>query len=266
MQDTPATRQNFYLEERREAILRALNLDAKVRVSELSELFGVSSATIRKDIRALEGAGKLRRTHGGAIPVRSSDVEEKFEVAETTAHDQKARIGQAAARLVTDGDVLFVQSGTTCLELTKALIGKSNLTLITSDLSIAIKAEEVLKDSTIVMLGGTLRCGYHYTQGPDALKQLEGYYAPTAFLCANAFSFERGITAHRREQADWVNALIRSSDKHVLLLDSGKIGQNAPARVTDLDPIDVFVTDSDADANVRASFLEYAPDLEVIYA
>ena len=266
MRDTPATKQSYYLEERREAILQALNLDAKVRVSELSARFGVSAATIRKDMRALESTGKLRRTHGGAIPARSSEIEERFEVAETTARDQKRRIGKAAAQLVSDGDVLFVQSGTTCLELTKALIGKTGLTLITSDLSIAIKAEEVLKDSTIVMLGGTLRCGYHYTQGPDALKQLEGYYAPTAFLCANAFSFERGITAHRREQADWVNALIRSSDKHVLLLDSGKIGKSAPARVTGLEPIDIFITDNDASADIRAAFLEQAPDLEVIYA
>lgn len=257
---------SYYLEERHEAILSALQTESVVRVADLSEKLGVSTATIRKDISALEKLGKLRRTHGGAIPARSENVEERFDVARATHHAEKVRIGRAAARLVEDGDVLFVQSGSTCLEFTRALKGRSGLTLITSDLLIGMTAEEVLADSTVIMLGGTLRFGYHYTQGPDALRQLENYYVPTAFLCANAFSFERGVTAHRREQAEWVGALVQNSERHVMLLDSSKIGQNALVKAVGIDELDMLVTDEGVSPDVRERLTREVPGLEVVYA
>lgn len=257
---------SYYLEERREAILSMLEQNSVVRVSELSEALGVSTTTIRKDIAALDKLGKLRRTHGGAIPAREENVEERFDVARNIRHDQKVRIGRTAARLVKDGDVIFVQSGSTCLELMRALKGRADLTVITNDLLVGMTAEDVLVDSTVIMLGGTLRYGYHYTQGSDVIRQLENYYIPTAFLCANALSFECGVTAHRREQADWVGALAHSATQAIMLLDSSKIGKNALARVAGIDALDALVTDSEVDAETRARFRRDYPELEVIYA
>lgn len=256
----------YYLEERREAILSALEKDSVVRVADLSEQLGVSTATIRKDMGALEKLGKLRRTHGGAIPVREDNAEISFDAARSIMHAEKRRIGQAAAGLVKDGDVIFVQSGSTCLEFMRALKGRAGLTVITSDLLIAMTAEDVLQDSGVIMLGGSLRTGYHYTQGPDAIRQLENYYVPTAYLCANAFSFERGVTAHRREQAEWVGALIKNSETHVMLLDSSKMGQSALARAAGIDELDTLVTDTGVDDETRTRLAHEAPKLKVIYA
>lgn len=95
---------------------------------------------------------------------------------------------------------------------------------------------------------------------------MENYYIPTAFLCANALSFECGVTAHRREQADWVGALAHSATQAIMLLDSSKIGKNALARVTGIDALDTLVTDSEVDAETRARFRRDYPELEVIYA
>lgn len=257
---------SYYLEERREAILSMLEQNSVVRVSELSEALGVSTTTIRKDIAALDKLGKLRRTHGGAIPAREENVEERFDVARNIRHDQKVRIGRTAARLVKDGDVIFVQSGSTCLELMRALKGRADLTVITNDLLVGMTAEDVLVDSTVIMLGGTLRYGYHYTQGSDVIRQLENYYIPTAFLCANALSFECGVTAHRREQAEWVGALVENSERHVMLLDSSKIGENALVRATGLEDIDALITDTGVDDETRRRFEREAPKLEVTYA
>ena len=257
---------SYYLEERREAILLALQRHSMVRVTDLSRDLGVSTATIRKDISALERLGKLRRTHGGAIPARVDNVEERFDVARTIMRAEKVRIGRAAAKLVQDGDILFVQSGSTCLEFVRALKGKTDLTVITSDLLIGMTSEEVLQDSTVIMLGGTLRFGYHYTQGLNALRQLENYYVPTAFLCANALSFERGVTAHRREQAEWVGALVENSERPVMLLDSSKIGENALVRAVGLEDIDALITDTGVDDETRRRFEREAPKLEVTYA
>lgn len=256
----------YYLEERREAILSALEKDSVVRVADLSDRLGVSAATIRKDMRALEKLGKLCRTHGGAIPARDDNTETSFDAARSIMHAEKKRIGQAAARLVADGDVIFVQSGSTCLEFMRALKGRSGLTVITSDLLISMTAEESLQDSSVIMLGGSLRMGYHYTQGPDAIRQLENYYVPTAYLCANALSFERGVTAHRREQAEWISALVKNSKTHVMLLDSSKLGQNALVRAVGLDELDTLVTDTGVDDETRARLAREAPKLDVIYA
>lgn len=266
MEEVSGPTRIYYLEERHEAIINALERDSIVHVNELSKHLGVSSATIRKDLCKLEREGRLRRTHGGAIPPRAPGTEERVAIAATSAHAEKVRIGRAAARYVSNGDALFVHSGTTCLEFMKALAGQRGLTLITCDLSIALAAEELLKDSSIILLGGVLRIGYHYTQGPDALRQLQHYYAPTSYLCANAFSFDHGFTAHRREQAEWIDALIRNSERHIMLLDSSKIGESALAHVAGLDALDALITDDSVSESTRERFAQEAPQLEIVYA
>lgn len=266
MKESSTPTRSFYLEERHEAILTALDQNDMVRVVDLSKQFHVSTATIRKDIRALERQGKLRRTHGGALPPRVPGSEDRVEVAATSAHNEKVRIGRAAASYVSDGDALLVQNGTTCLEFVRALADHRDLTVITCDLSIALAAESALTQSTVIVLGGNVRVGFHYTQGSDAARQLENYCASTAFLCANAFSFEHGVTAHRREQASWVRTLMQNSERHIMLLDSSKIGEQAAARVTGLDKLDVFITDRNVDAPTRQKFIQSAPHLEMVYA
>lgn len=259
-------KQGLYLEERREAILQALAVDTSVNINDLSERFSVSTATIRKDLRALEQEGKLRRTHGGAIRHTSSDGEIFVDAACTVAHAEKKRIGQAAAAYVSDGDVILVQSGSTCLEFTKALRGRRELTFVTSDMAVAMEAERGLIDSNIILIGGILRIGYHYAQGPEALQQLKRYHVPTAFLGCNAFSLEHGLTAHRVEQANWVRAQLSVSDHHILLMDSTKIGVSDLAHAADVSELDMLITDTGVTPEMRERFAREFPELVVQYA
>lgn len=261
-----AENRSYYLEERQELILSQLEKDAIVRVADLSAQLGVSTATIRKDIRSLEHEGKLRRTHGGAIKPAADSIEMNVDVAASRAHAEKVRIGRQAAQLVSDGDTFFVQSGTTCTEFVRALRNRRNITMITSDYAIAMLAEQILKDSSVIALGGTLRMGFHYAQGSETLKQLESYYVPTAYMCCNAFSFEHGFTAHRLEQAEYVRTQIRASERHIMLLDSTKMGSSALTQAASLSEIDCLITDSAVNDATRTRFLEEAPSLEVIYA
>ena len=258
--------QSLYLEERHDAILKLLEDETSVSVNDLSVRFGVSSATIRKDIKALERLGKLRRTHGGAIRTSADGTEVLFDAARAVAHREKTRIGRAAARFVSDGDTILVQSGTTCLELVRALDGRRDVTLITCDMAVAMEAEAKLVESSIILIGGILRVGYHYAQGSEAVAQLEQYHVPTAFLCGNAFSLAHGLTAHRMEQANWVQTQMKVSDRHILLMDSSKMGQSALAHAADLTDFDVLVTDEGVDDQMRSGLAQAAPHLEVIYA
>lgn len=256
----------FYLEERQQAILDLLDSSASVRIADLSERFGVSEATIRKDMRALEREGRLRRTHGGAIKPNRNATEMPFETAAVTAREEKTRIGRAAAELVSDGDTFLLQSGTTCQQFLNALKGRKRLTIITNDLSHALKAEKILEDSEIILLGGSMRCGYHYTQCAETIRQLGNYCAPTAFMCANAFSFSKGFTAHRLEQANMVQALLDASERHIMLMDSSKIGVAGTVRAAELSSFNCLITDTGVDMDTRQRFAEEAPGLHVVYA
>jgi len=259
------SQRKLYREERKRAILTYLEEDASVRVSDIAERLDVTQATVRKDIRELEAEGLLIRTHGGAVRTDSNRLELSVGEAAITAHAEKERIGSAAAQMVSDGDAIFIQSGTTCLELVRALGGRRDVTLITSDLLIAMTAERVLEDGTVIQLGGSLRSGYHYTQGPEAVEQLLHYHVPKSFLCCNAFSFEQGFCAHRIEQAKWVQTLASASDYRVMLLDSSKIGAGTLVRAIGLEDIDCLITDTGATDEQRARFANVAPDLDVRY-
>ena len=258
-------RHALFLEERHEQILHLLDRNNTVSISELSELFNVSPATARKDIRTLESDGKLRRTHGGAIKL-SDKTEPAFALAEVRAQQEKTRIGRKAAELVADGDTLLVQSGTTTREFIRALAGRKQLVIIVSDLLLALEAERLLPDCEIILLGGSLRSGYHYTHGMETARQLRQYHVPTAFMCSNAFSLEHGITAHNITQANWVKELLAASDKHVMLLDSTKYGTEAFAHAADFDDLDVLITDTEFPAAARAQLAQAVPELEIIYA
>lgn len=256
----------YYLEERQEEILSLLNTHNMVRIAELSDRFGVSEATIRKDMRALEDRGLLRRTHGGAILPNPNSRELSFEDASVTAQEEKQRIGAAAAKMVHDGDTFYLQSGTTTGSMLRALKGRRNLTIITCDLSHALMAEELLIDSEVILLGGSMRSGYHYTQGPETIRQLGDYFVPTAFLGTNTFSFAKGFNAHRLEQACMVRTALDSAERRVILMDSSKIGVMGMVHAADLGDINCLITDTGVDMDTRRRLVELAPNLEVIYA
>lgn len=254
----------IYLEQRRGQILELLNEHGSVRVSDLSARFGISGATIRKDIRALEHEGKLRRTHGGAISAEQSELSRGE--AEMTSHSEKVAIARRAAQMVNDGDIFLVQSGSTCLEFVRALKGKRNITIITCDLKTALLAEEVLTNGTVVILGGPLRMGYHYSQGSEPLKQLQNYRIPKAFISTNAFGFGVGFTAHQIAQAEWVKAITEKAEEVIMLMDSSKIGGNGLSHSHNLTDIDCLIMDSNVSEANRIRFSQEAPELKIIYA
>lgn len=252
----------LYQEQRFSYILNKLDEHAVVRVSELAQQLSVSEATIRKDIRALEQVQKLKRTHGGAVKLGGMQ-EMRLEAARIVAHEEKVRIGRLAAQFVEDGETLCIQSGTTTMEFARALRGRRHLTVLTSDMQIAMLLETILKDSTIVMLGGEIRAGYHYAQGSETLKQISRYHVGCAFLCANSFSFEGGFTAHHVEQANYVRSQLEISDKRIMLIDSSKYNHTAFLRAVGWEDIHVLITDDGFPETARQDLIVAYPHLDI---
>ena len=172
-----------FADERRTAIMEMLEHNASVQVAEIAQTFGVSSVTARADLDALAEAGKLRRTHGGAVSlhkrltVSTQDRRINVNVA------AKQAIAQSAIELVNDGDTLLVDSGTTALEFVRLLDQRDGTTVITADITIADYIDESMPSVDVVMLGGALRKGHRYLYGPLTMQALQMVHADLAVMC-----------------------------------------------------------------------------------
>jgi DeoR family fructose operon transcriptional repressor len=244
-----------FVEERKRDILEYVVSRKKATVTELCARFKVSSATIRNDLRDLEGNGALVRTHGGAI-VR---VQARFEPDAAEKGPQhlaeKRAIAVLALGCIEQGDTIVIDTGTTTLELARILGTKKDITVLTNDLSIATCLEEH-PSATVHFLGGTLRKRFHCTVGPRAEEALRGLTVDKAFMGANSFSIEKGAGTPDLQQADLKKTMMSIATRVYLLVDSSKMGKNSFARFALPEDIDCLLTDSISAEDAR--FLEDA--------
>ena len=257
----------LFREERRRRIVELVNERQKVLVTDLADLFDVTTATIRGDLRVLEDEGLLERTHGGAITVQHDDPITTTMQSRLSVHrKQKQKIARAAAKLVSDGDFLLIDSGTTAQTFVRMLSDKRNLTILTNDIVLAHIAEIELPSVSIIMLGGLIRNEYNCTEGTEAISMMRSYYAPRLFLSTDTFSIEKGFSTFQMEQAAIKRAMLERSEEHILLADSSKIGLNAPIRFAGLEDIDTLITDSGISGKARGDIVahEHAPKLIVV--
>lgn len=236
----------LFVEERKEQILRLLEERSKITVKELCGRFGVSPITVRNDLKELEAEGRLRRTHGGALPVMAEGqaaFEPLSREKETEHIEEKRRIAECAARFVEDGDTIVLDAGTTTLELAKRLTGRRRLTVITNDLQIAFFLESAA-DVRVVVTGGVVRRGLHCLTGPLAVSSLRGLNVDKAFMGANGFSAEKGCTTPDLGQAEVKAALMELAEEVFLLIDGSKIGKVSFSKFASVGDLDRIVTDA----------------------
>lgn len=247
-----------FADERRAAIMEMLEHNASVQVAEIAQTFGVSSVTARADLDALAEAGKLRRTHGGAVSlhkrltVSTQDRRINVNVA------AKQAIAQSAIALVGDGDTLLVDSGTTALEFVRLLDQRDGITVITADITIADYIDESMPSVDVVMLGGALRKGHRYLYGPLTMQALQMIHADLAIMCPGAFVTGCGFTTDFPQMAETKTAMIVAARKSVALMDASKVNGRGMYRFAELTDVDTIVMDRDPDGSVATSIAEIA--------
>jgi DeoR/GlpR family transcriptional regulator of sugar metabolism len=243
-------------EIRRHAILEELMQHQAVRVTELSQTFGVSEVSVRRDLSHLERQGFLRRIHGGAVPVPNARAQLSQAMQGTTAHAaEKAGIGRAAAELVRPGDRLLFDSGTTVLEVARHLPPdlreSGNLTVITSSLPI-VRELGPCKGIHLILLGGVYLPQYEVVIGPPTVAQLNGLHADKLFLGADGLTFARGVTTANVLEAEVDRAAIAAASQVIIVADSSKIGLIGLTTIMPLDDIKKLITDVGAPAEFVA--------------
>ena len=234
------TNDTMFAEERKLKIIDLLNQNKKVTVSELVHLFNVSSATIRSDLRELNDKGQIIRTHGGAIIETGAGFEPVSAQKRDINIAAKHQIARLAIDLISNGDTVIFDTGTTTLELAKLLNQRRRVTVVTNDLEIARVLEE-MNSISVIMLGGELRKNFHCTVGEAGLRMLAQLTVDKAFMGTNSLSISKGASTPNIQQAETKKAMIASAKKIVFLCSNRKLGKDSFAHFASLDQVDTLV-------------------------
>jgi len=254
--ESAGAEENLPAELRQHLTHQLLEEKGFVRVRELSQRFGVSTVTARNDLQVLEERHLATRVHGGAMPSSVARGERSFEEVATRNAAEKSAIARAAASLVSDGEAILIDVGTTAAAFADALVARSDLsdlTVITNGIKIAMDLEAAYPRFSIVVTGGTLRPKQHSLVDPLAGSMLHSLSVDTVFLGCNGVHIDAGVSNINLPEADIKRAMLAAAQRCVVLADSSKLGVRALAPVCAITDIDVLVTDSGADADhVRA--------------
>jgi DeoR/GlpR family transcriptional regulator of sugar metabolism len=231
--------------QRDETILTRLRETGSASAQELAELLGVSGSTVRRDLERLELLGALRRVHGGAYFPSIAGGENSFaEVVDENAAEKEA-VAARAAQLVSDGEVVILDIGTTTMRIAHHLRGRE-VTVITSSLAVL----DVLRTDgavNLVMLGGTLRRNFQTLVGPITEDVLATIRADIAFLTCTGVRPDGSVVDDITQEASIKRALVNAADRVVLATTSSKFPGTGSLRIAHLESIDVVVTTAGVD-------------------
>jgi DeoR family transcriptional regulator, aga operon transcriptional repressor len=230
-------------EERQRAILELLHRDGRVLVIDLARQFHTSQVTIRKDLEILHVKGRVHRTHGGALPASDGALEDSsLREKEKLHRKEKLQIAAAAARMVTEGQVVILDSGTTTAAIARALRNHQHLTIITNAVNIA--AELSGSALEVILTGGSLRKNSFSLVGPIAEETLHKLHADILFLGVDGFDVQHGLSTPNLLESKVNRAMIEISKTTVAVCDSSKFGKRSLSLIAPTSSLQHVITDS----------------------
>jgi DeoR/GlpR family transcriptional regulator of sugar metabolism len=246
---TKTNNDELNIDDRRKTILGLLNTQGKVRVNDLSRVFGISEVTIRSDLDELEKNGLLERIHGGAISTYRNYFKMNFLDRMDANKAEKQKIAVETASLISDGDTLMLGSGTTPIYAARELAGLKDLTVLTNSIFAAQELSSYKNIDTIILLGGNVNPRYQFTYGDDAISQLMKYKADKLILSTDGVSAEYGLTTYHHFEAEMNRQMIARVNKTIVVADHTKVGRASFAHIGPAEKIDCLITDIDADTD-----------------
>ncbi len=213
-------------------------------VAELAELTGASEMTIRRDLEVLAGQGVLERYRGGARSLLLRGEEPPFALRAHEGVEAKRRIAAEAAALLADGESVVLDSGTTCLEVARAL---EHRRLTVTPLSLhAVNALTAAPRLTLLVPGGRARPGELALIGPLTQASLAALRFDTAVIGCCGLTAADGLTAHDLDDAAVKRAAIASARRVIAVTEAGKLSRTALAFVAPVTALDAVITDDSA--------------------
>jgi DeoR/GlpR family transcriptional regulator of sugar metabolism len=249
--------------ERRVQIVRLVAERERVSVADLTSLFLVTDASIRRDLTILEDEGRLHRVRGGAVGGAASRHLGIYAGKARERREEKARIGTAAAAMISVGDVVFLDSGTTVAAIAARIPGplrrSSAITVVTHSLPVV---EEIgaWESPHLIFLGGLYLPDYRAVVGPQTVAGLRELSADVVFLGCEGLTIEEGLTTPHVLVAE-VGAMMAARARRVVVVaDASKLGQSGFTPIVPITSVHTLVTDGAASpehlARIRAAGVE----------
>lgn len=229
--------------ERRMEIVNVVNQNGKARVEDLAAQFDVSSVTIRSDLSFLEKNGYVVRSHGAAIPNTGVIAELSVQEKRRQNLGVKSLIGQAAAKLIENGDTVILDSGTTTREIASSLKSLEDVVVMTNGLDVAMELASA-PGVEVLMSGGVLRKNALSFSGSQAENSLKNYRFDKVFLGVDGFDLRAGITTHSEQEASLNRLMCEISEQVIAVVDSTKFGKRSCHMIREFSNIDILITDS----------------------
>lgn len=228
--------------ERQQRIQGLVRERGIVRVDEICTALGVSPATVRRDLEALEQQGRIRRVHGGALSTESRLDEPFFDDKTALASTQKQQIARRAFSLIRERETIYLDGGSTVLELARLVRDRADLVVVTNSLRAALELSGA--KPRLILIGGELRRRSQSLVGTLTRPVLRELHVDKAFMGTMGFSAASGMTTTDPNEAFTKMMVMENSETVVLLADSSKEGSISFSRAGELSDIDILITDS----------------------
>ena len=233
---------------RQKVILELLRKNSQITVSELARDFNVSEVTIRRDMNSLAKTGKVLRTYGGVASNEKVAYEFSFREKLNKNIKDKEKIGNLAASLVKDGEVILMDTGTTTLQVARSLSSssKKNITIITNSLSIvsALGGNQEIK---VILLGGELQPGGFYLFGPTTEKELSNIYVDKCFIGTDGIDLKKGFFTTDFKLAHLAELMMKAAKQVIVVADHTKFNRKSLVLFGKLKEVELIVTDKGID-------------------
>ena len=227
-------------EERQQNILNEVELHNRILLTDIAERLDVSIDTVRRDVKELDGENKLRKVHGGAISLGFTTNSTRN--TNIYALDCKINIATKAVTLLKDGGVIFVDGGTTCLELARLIPNDIELTCFTLSLSVAMELSSK-PNVTTIFIGGEIAKESQMAVGAKVIHNLSEIRVDYSFIGTGYVDSNYGLTEFDWEIVQLKKAVIKASKKTILLSISEKLNSQHRYKTCDIHAIDTMITE-----------------------
>lgn len=238
-------------EERQQTILTEVELHNRILLTDIAETLDVSIDTVRRDVKELDAEQKLRKVHGGAISLGFTTNSARN--TNIYALEQKTKIAEKAISLLKNGSVIFVDGGTTCLELARLIPQELELTCFTLSLPVAMELSSK-PNVTVIFIGGQISKDSQISIGANAIHNLSEIKVDYSFIGTGYVDSQGGLTEFDWDIVQLKKAVIKSAKKTVLLCISEKLNSQHRYKTCDINAINTMITELEADNQLLNSF------------
>lgn len=227
-------------ENRIQELKNYIMANERASLDDLCTLFNVSKNTMRRDINELEKQAIIKKVYGGIV-LNDKKTTEPFESREEKNITSKQIIAKLASQFVQDGDIIYIDSGTTTMHMIPHLAEIRNLTIITNNLNV-IMGSLPYPNLNVLCTGGVLFRTTNSFVDMDAVNSLKKFNISKAFMASTGISITKGITNSSSFEYDIKRYMVENCDTVIVLADDTKLGRVSLTTYCELKDIHVFIT------------------------